>query len=141
MTESSGRVSGAGSVHPARVRRRASPGQSPGRSACHRVRPHPFPLSVYRNERAVPTPTITPYLAPDDLAPRLCARGARNGPIEPGVDEVERLLEVRLAPHKIRARDNRPRLWAVIDQAVMHRLVGSTEVMHEQLRHMADAAQ
>ncbi len=65
----------------------------------------------------------------------------RNGPIELDPDEVERLLEVRLARQKILARDDRPRLWAVIDEAVIQRLVGGNEVMHRQLRHLADAAQ
>ena len=65
----------------------------------------------------------------------------RNGPIELDPDEVERLLEVRLARQEILARDDRPRLWAVIDEAVIHRVVGSAEVMRGQLRHLADAAQ
>ena len=65
----------------------------------------------------------------------------RNGPIELDSDEVERLLEVRMARQKILSRDDRPRLWAVIDEAVIHRVVGGTEVMRGQLRHLADAAQ
>ncbi len=65
----------------------------------------------------------------------------RNGPIELDPDEVERLLEVRLARQKILARDDRPRLWAVIDEAVIHRVVGDPNVMSGQLRHLADAAQ
>ena len=69
----------------------------------------------------------------------------RNGPIELDPDGVERLVEVRLARQEILARDDRPRLWAVIDEAVIHRVVGSVvgsaEVMRGQLRHLADAAQ
>ena len=65
----------------------------------------------------------------------------RNGPIELESAEVERLLEVRTARQKILGRDDRPRLWAVIDEAVIHRVVGGTEVMRGQLRHLADAAQ
>jgi len=65
----------------------------------------------------------------------------RNGPIELDPDEVERLLEVRLARQKILAREDRPRLWAVIDEAVIHRVVGSADVMRGQLRHLTDAAQ
>jgi hypothetical protein len=49
----------------------------------------------------------------------------RNGPIELDPDEVERLLEARLARQKILAREDRPRLWAVIDEAVIHRVVGA----------------
>ena len=65
----------------------------------------------------------------------------RNGPIELDPDGIERLVEVRLARQKILARDDRPRLWAVIDEAVIRRVVGGTEVMRGQLRYLADSAQ
>ena len=65
----------------------------------------------------------------------------RNGPIELDLDGIERLVEVRLARQKILTRDNRPRLWAVIDEAVIRRVVGVTEVMRGQLRYLADSAQ
>jgi hypothetical protein len=35
---------------------------------------------------------------------------------------------------------NPPRLWVVVDQAVLHRKVHSAEVMREQLRHLAEMA-
>ena len=65
----------------------------------------------------------------------------RNGPIELDLDEVERLLEVRLARQEILAREDRPRLWAVIDEAVIHRVVGSVSVMRGKLRHLVESAQ
>ena len=65
----------------------------------------------------------------------------RNGPIELDPDDVERLVEVRLARQEILARDDRPRLWAVIDEAVIHRVVGSASAMSGQLRHLVDSAQ
>jgi Domain of unknown function (DUF5753) len=65
----------------------------------------------------------------------------RNGPIELDPDGAERLVEVRLARQEILARDDRPRLWAVIDEAVIHRVVGRVSVMRGQLRHLADSAQ
>jgi hypothetical protein len=65
----------------------------------------------------------------------------RNGPIELDPDEVERLLEVRLARQEVLAREDRPRLWAVIDEAVIHRVVGSVGVMRGQLRRLAESAQ
>ena len=56
-------------------------------------------------------------------------------------DEVSRRMEVRLARQQILAHEDRPRLWAVIDEAVIRRVVGDTEVMRGQLRHLADSAQ
>ena len=47
----------------------------------------------------------------------------------------------RVARQKILTRDDRPRLWAVIDEAVIRRVVGGTEVMRGQLRYLADSAQ
>jgi hypothetical protein len=48
---------------------------------------------------------------------------------------------VRLARQEILAREDRPRLWAVIDEAVIHRVVGGISVMRGQLRHLAECAQ
>ena len=42
---------------------------------------------------------------------------------------------------KFLAREERPRLWAVIDEAVIHRVVGSVGVMRGQLRHLVESAQ
>ncbi len=47
-------------------------------------------------------------------------------------------MEVRLARQEILARDERPRLWAVIDEAVIHRVVGSVSVMRVYLEERSD---
>ena len=64
----------------------------------------------------------------------------RNGPTELDPDEVERLLEVRKARQEVLTRDDRPRLWAVIDEAVIHRVVGGVGI-RGQLRRLAESAQ
>ena len=64
----------------------------------------------------------------------------RNGPRELERDEVERRVEVRLARQQILSRNDRPRLWAVIDEAVIHRVVGGPDVMRGQLRHLVESA-
>ena len=46
-----------------------------------------------------------------------------------------------MARQEILSREDRPRLWAVIDEAVIHRLVGGVSVMRGQLRYLAEAAE
>ena len=67
--------------------------------------------------------TFEPSVVPGLLQTGDYARETfRHGPIELDPDGVERLVEVRLARQKILTRDNRPRLWAVIDEAVIRRV-------------------
>lgn len=54
------------------------------------------------------------------------------------VDEVDDLVAARLARHVVLDRDDPPLLWAVIDEAVLHREVGDAKVMRDQLAHLAD---
>ena len=65
----------------------------------------------------------------------------RNGPGELDRDDIERLVQVRMERQRILGREDRPRLWAVIDEAVIRRVVGSPEVMREQLRHVIECAE
>jgi transcriptional regulator with XRE-family HTH domain len=51
-------------------------------------------------------------------------------------DEIDDLVTVRLARQAILERDDPPLLWAVIDEAVLHRPVGTSQVMHDQLMHL-----
>jgi transcriptional regulator with XRE-family HTH domain len=106
------------------------------------VLPNPYEVYIGLEAGTTSIRNFEPVVVPGLLQTADYAREIfRNGPIELDPDEVERLLEVRLARQKILARDDRPRLWAVIDEAVIHRVVGGNEVMHRQLRHLADAAQ
>ena len=52
-------------------------------------------------------------------------------------DEITRRVEVRLARQAVLARDDPPRLWAVISEAVVRRAVGGQAVMAAQLRALA----
>jgi len=106
------------------------------------VLPNPYEVYIGLEAGAASIRNFEPVVVPGLLQTADYAREIfRNGPIELDPDEVERLLEVRLARQQVLARDDRPRLWAVIDEAVIHRVVGGTEVMRGQLRHLADAAQ
>jgi hypothetical protein len=55
-------------------------------------------------------------------------------------EERESLLAARLARQEILARDEPPLVYALLDEAVLNRPVGSAEVMHGQLVHLADLA-
>jgi transcriptional regulator with XRE-family HTH domain len=56
-------------------------------------------------------------------------------------DRVEELLAARLDRQAILDRADPPLLWAVVDEAVLHRQVGSDKVMHDQLLHVAEMAE
>jgi transcriptional regulator with XRE-family HTH domain len=83
-------------------------------------------------------PTVVPGLLQTEDYARMTLR---NGPRELNRDDVERRAQVRMARQRILARDDRPRLWAVIDEAVIRRVVGDPEIMRAQLRHLAEAAE
>ncbi|MFG2354369.1 helix-turn-helix domain-containing protein [Streptomyces sp. NPDC048521] len=56
-----------------------------------------------------------------------------------GIEQGERLDEMvaaRLERQRILEREQPPVLWAVLDEAVLHREVGGREVMREQLGHL-----
>jgi transcriptional regulator with XRE-family HTH domain len=106
------------------------------------VLPNPYEVYIGLEGGAASIRNFEPVVVPGLLQTGDYARAMfRNGPRELDRDEVERRVEVRLARQEILARDNRPRLWAVIDEAVIRRLVGGPEVMRGQLRHLADVAQ
>jgi transcriptional regulator with XRE-family HTH domain len=104
------------------------------------VLPNPYEVYIGLEAGAASIRNFEPIVVPGLLqTPDYARETFRNGPIELDPEEVERLLEVRLARQQILTRDDRPRLWAVIDEAVIHRAVGGSEVMRGQLRHLADA--
>lgn len=55
-------------------------------------------------------------------------------------DELEELVSARIERQNILGRPRPPELWVVIDEAVLHRLIGSRKIMHDQLLHLADAS-
>jgi transcriptional regulator with XRE-family HTH domain len=61
---------------------------------------------------------------------------------EPGTAEAEltELVSARTERQAIFDRPKPPTLWAVVDEAVLHRLIGSPKVMHDQLLHLADTS-
>ncbi|MEU5925400.1 MULTISPECIES: helix-turn-helix transcriptional regulator [Streptomyces] len=54
-------------------------------------------------------------------------------------DEIERLVDLRMKRQEILSRPKPPHLWAILDESVIRRVVGSREVMREQLDHLLRA--
>lgn len=56
-------------------------------------------------------------------------------------EEIARLVDVRMARQGLLTREeNPPRLWAILNEAVLWRLVGGRGVMREQLHHLTEMA-
>jgi len=62
-------------------------------------------------------------------------RSADNG------DELDQLVSARMARQSILDRPKPPMLWIVIDEAVLHRCIGSPKITRDQLEHLADLAE
>jgi transcriptional regulator with XRE-family HTH domain len=54
--------------------------------------------------------------------------------------EVDRKVSARLARQRLLTVSNPPEYWAVIDEAVLHRIVGGVDVMREQLGRLVELA-
>lgn len=54
---------------------------------------------------------------------------------------ISALVEAKLARQEILERPEPPEVVALIDELVMHRLIGSPEIMHEQLTRIAELAE
>ncbi|SFD81623.1 Helix-turn-helix domain-containing protein [Actinopolyspora alba] len=77
-------------------------------------------------------------LIPGLLQTREYARAvSQRGTVERHQEQIDQHVEVRMSRQKALIREDKPlRVWAVLDEAVLRRSVGSREVMHEQLVHL-----
>ncbi|MET8570781.1 helix-turn-helix transcriptional regulator [Streptomyces sp. NPDC004783] len=55
--------------------------------------------------------------------------------------EVERRVELRMRRAQLLTRADAPQLWAIIDESVLWRVLGSRDVMREQLGHLIRMAE
>lgn len=55
-----------------------------------------------------------------------------------GPDEIERLVDIRMKRQEILSRPHPPHLWAVLDESVIRRVVGSPETMRGQLDRLLE---
>jgi transcriptional regulator with XRE-family HTH domain len=52
--------------------------------------------------------------------------------------DVEARVAARMARHDVLVKENAPKLWAIIDEAVVRRLVGGRDVMRSQVEHLIE---
>ena len=71
-----------------------------------------------------------------DYARAVTRLGHRSAP----PSEIERRVGLRIKRQDLLTRANPPRLWAVMDEAVLRRPVGGLGVMRAQLRHLVEAS-
>lgn len=105
------------------------------------VLPNPYEVYIGLEAGAASIRNFQPLMVPGLLQTEAYAREMiRNGAYELDSDEVESRVQVRLARQRILERDDRPRLWTVIDESVIRRQVGGPEVMLDQLWHLTESA-
>jgi transcriptional regulator with XRE-family HTH domain len=105
------------------------------------VLPNPYEVYIGLEGGAASIRNFEPVAIPGLLQTADYARATfKNGPRELEHDDIERRVEVRMVRQQILARSDRPRLWVVVDEAVIRRVVGGPAVMRDQLRHLVSAA-
>jgi len=81
-------------------------------------------------------PLIPGLLQTEEYAREVISLG---GPLKLTEEEVDRLVEVRMARKQyVLDRDDNPTLNAIVDEAALHRMIGGGEVMNEQLSSVAE---
>ena len=104
--------------------------------------PNPYEVYIGLEAGAASIRNFEPIVVPDLLQTEEYARQmSKNRPRELDRDDIDRRVQVRMERQRILTREDRPRLWAVVDEAVIRRVVGGPEVMREQLQHLIDCAE
>ena len=78
---------------------------------------------------------IPGLLQTEDYARAVTALGHRSAP----ADEINRRVALRMRRQHVLSRPEPAKIWAVMDEAALHRPVGGRDVMRAQLRHLAQA--
>jgi transcriptional regulator with XRE-family HTH domain len=90
--------------------------------------------------RATSLRSWEPLIMPGLLQTAGYARAILAADPETNAGQLEELVAARLERQTIFDRAEPPTLWAVLDESVLHRLIGSRKVMYDQLLHLADAS-
>jgi Domain of unknown function (DUF5753)/Helix-turn-helix domain/Domain of unknown function (DUF397) len=107
----------------------------------------PYSMYVGLESEAVSIKDYDSAVVPGLLQTPDYARAMFKSPLpEPDLPEItDEVIDQRVAARLRRQRllaeeGHKLDFWAILDEAVLHRTVGSATVMREQLRHLADAA-
>lgn len=79
---------------------------------------------------------VSGLLQTPDYARAVLRGGLPNGSEE----ELTRRVELRLRRQSLLEREDAPTLWVVMEEAVLHRQVGSPDVMREQIERLLDVS-
>ncbi|WP_225102558.1 helix-turn-helix transcriptional regulator [Streptomyces sp. CoH27] len=80
---------------------------------------------------------VTGLLQTPDYARAVLRGGLPHGSEE----ELARRVELRLRRQSLLEREDAPTLWVVMEEAVLHRAVGSADVMREQIERLLDVSE
>lgn len=80
---------------------------------------------------------VTGLLQTPDYARAVLRGGLPNGSEE----ELARRVELRLRRQSLLEGEDAPTLWVVMEEAVLHRTVGSPDVMREQIERLLDVSE
>lgn len=106
------------------------------------VLPNPYEVFIGLEAGAASVRTFESLAMPGLLQTPDYARAMiRGGPLELDSDEIDRRVQVRMARQEILSRSDRPRLWVVLDEAALHRTVGSSAIMRNQLAHLVEQSE
>ncbi|MEU4147272.1 helix-turn-helix transcriptional regulator [Streptomyces parvulus] len=104
-----------------------------------------IPYSVYigLETDAESLRTYEPQIITGLLQTRAYAEALIQGALpETSVADIEKRVQVRIRRQERISADNNPlRLWVVLDEASLRRVVGGKQVMREQLEHVAEMSQ
>ncbi|MCP2261047.1 Helix-turn-helix domain-containing protein [Streptoalloteichus tenebrarius] len=102
--------------------------------------PESFQVFVGLESDASAMRTFEPLLVPGLMQTEDYARAVLNTAIGADPSDVQRRVEVRMNRQKIFRQRQPVHLWALIDEAVLHRPVGGPAVMREQLERLLEEA-
>ncbi|MFE1048621.1 helix-turn-helix domain-containing protein [Streptomyces olivaceus] len=86
--------------------------------------------------------TYEPHYVTGLLQTPAYARGVLSGGFPNGTDdELARRVHLRLRRQGLLDRENAPTLWVVMEEAVLHRVVGGPDVMREQIDRLLEVSE